>query len=251
MKKIILIFTGFFLMTGISLAQHEKSHAHMISLNFQQIDEEMNYGLVFKGLGLGYSYHANWQNDKRMIIYEGRFNVNFPMTRDIAAMSYDVVPARFDYLFKLGKEKKLSVGPYFIAEYNYMLYPDLQSGYSFWFTNFSLGGALNYAFDIKKSKLDLVFHTTVMGLTSRQPEYDDPYFFDLGFDHAVKFVHQDMQFGSWNLYNQSELEVRWRPKEDSRLAYAYTIQYYGYFDEPKLTMLNQSVKLMILPKKDK
>ena len=236
---------------GQGYTQSEKSHAHMISLNFQQIKEEMNYGLVFRGLGLGYSYLANWQNDKRMIVYEGRFYVNFPMTRDIVGMSYNVVPVRFDYLFKIGEENKFCLGPYFIAEYNYQLYPDLQSGYSFWFTNFSLGGALKYSFDIKKSKLDLFFHTTVMGLTSRQPVYDDPYFFDLGFDHALKYVHQEMQFGSWNLYNQSELEVRWRPKEDSRLAYAYTIQYYGYFDEPKLTILNQSVKLMILPKKDK
>jgi hypothetical protein len=60
-----------------------------------------------------------------------------------------------------------------------------------------------------------------------------------------------MQFGSWNLYNQSELEVRWRPKAGSRLAYAYTFQYYGYYDSPELTILNQSLKLMILPKKDK
>lgn len=251
MKKIILI-SGFFLMIGLCTSQTEKSHAHMISVNFQQIDEDFNYGLVFKGPGLGYSYFASWQKKKWALVYEGRLFLNAPMSKGVIGMSYDVVPVRLDFLFKTGEKQKFSVGPYFIAEYNYQNYPDLQSGYSFWFTNFSLGAAMSYSFDIKKSKLDLLLHTTVMGLTSRTDELPGyPYFYDLSFSYAVKDVHQDMQFGSWNLYNQSELEVRWCPNAGSRLAYAYTCQYYGYYDSPRLTILNQSLKLMILPKKDK
>ena len=185
------------------------------------------------------------------MVYEGRFFLDAPMSHDVVGMSFNVVPVRFDYLFKTGKQEHIAIGPYFIADYNYQMYADLQSGYTMWFTNFNLGGSLNYSSGIKKSQLELLFHTTILGLTSRTQEYDDPYFFDLSFGYAVGDVHQDLQFGSWNMYNQSELEVRWRPKEDSRLAYAYTLQFYGYFDEPKLTILNQSVKLMILPKKDK
>jgi hypothetical protein len=131
------------------------------------------------------------------------------------------------------------------------MYPDLQSGYSFWFTNFSIGGALRYSFNMKENHFDLSFHTTLLGLTSRQPVYDDPYFYDLSFGYAVKFVHEDLTFGSWGSYIQSELELRWRPKADSRLAWAYSFQYYGCYTEPMLTMLNQTIKLIILPKKNK
>jgi len=56
-------------------------------------------------------------------------------------------------------------------------------------------------------------------------------------------LHQDMQFGSWDSYLQAEFEARWTPKDDSRLAYAWSFQYYGYFDEPTLSMINNSLNL--------
>jgi len=251
MKKTILILTGLILLAGMVRSQETKLQTHTISLNFLQIKEEMNYGLVFRGPGIGYAYSAQWQNKNRLMAYEGRFSLSFPLTRDILAGAFNVVPVRLDYLFKPGPEKKLCVGPYFIAEYNYETYPDLQSIYSFWFTNFSLGGALKYSFNLEEDLFDISFHTTLLGFTSRNPVYDDPYFGDQSFAYAIKFVHQDLTFGSWGRYNQSELEIRWQPKAGSRLAYAYSFQYYGYYDEPRLTMLNQTVKLLILPQKNK
>lgn len=251
MKKAIVIITGFILLAGMARSQETKLQTHTVSLNFLQIKEEMNYGLAFHGPGLGYAYSAIWQNPKRILAYEGRFSLSFPMTRGILAGAFNVVPVRLDYQFKVGSSGKVCIGPYYIMEYNYETYPDLQSGFSFWFTNYSLGGALNYSFDAKKNHFDLLFHTTVLGITSRQTEIEDPYFFDQSFAYAVKFVHQDFQFGSWNNYNQSEIELRWKPGADSRLAYAYSFQFYGYFQEPHLTMINQTLKLVILPKKNK
>jgi hypothetical protein len=251
MKKTILIIIGLLLLDCTAWPQEIKLQTHTISLNYQAIKEQMNYGLVFRGPGLGYAYTAQWQNPKRILAYEGRFNVSAPLTRGIIAMSVNVVPVRLDYLFKLGSEKKLCIGPYFIAEYNYEAYPDLQSIYSFWFTHFSLGGALKYSFNLEKNLFDISLHTTLFGFTSRNPVYDDPYFGDQSFAYVVKFLHQDLTFGSWDRYNQSELEVRWQPNASSRLAYAYSFQYYGYYDDPRLTMLNQTVKLIFLPKKNK
>jgi hypothetical protein len=248
MKKTFTIIIVLILSADIANSQMEKSHFHAISLNFLQIKEELNYGMVFHGPGLGYAYAAQWQNDKNRIQYEGRITFSTPLTRGIIAASFNIVPVRMDYLFKLGSEKAFSIGPYFTMEYNYELYPDLQSGYSYWLTHFSLGGVLNYSFDVKQHQFDLLFHTTLLGFTSRNPVYDDPYFFDLGLGYVLGYLHQDLQFGSLNRYNQSELEIRWQPKSLSRLAFEYTFQYYGYFDEPKLTMLNQSIKLIILPK---
>ena len=248
MNKTFTIIIVLILSADIANSQMEKSHFHAISLNFLQIKEELNYGMVFHGPGLGYAYAAQWQNDKNRIQYEGRITLSTPLTRGIIAASFNIVPVRMDYLFKSGSEKAFSIGPYFTMEYNYELYPDLQSGYSYWFTHFSLGGVLSYSFDVKQHQFDLLFHTTLLGFTSRNPVYDDPYFFDLGLGYVLGYLHQDFQFGSLNHYNQSELEIRWKPKNMSRLAFEYAFQYYGYFDEPKLTMLNQSVKLIILPK---
>lgn len=248
MNKTLTIIIGLILSAGIANSQMEKSHFHAVSLNWLQIKEELNYGLVFRGPGLGYAYASQWQNDKTRIQYEGRITFSTPITRGIIAASMNIVPVRLDYLFKLGNDNSFCVGPYFTMEYNYEMYPDLQNGYSYWLTHFSLGGALKYSFDVTQHNFDIIFHTTLLGITSRNPVYDDPYFFDLGLGYVLGYLHQDFQFGSLNRYNQSELEIRWQPKSFSRLAFEYAFQYYGYFDEPELTMLNQSVKLIILPK---
>jgi len=251
MNKAFVIIIGLILSVSLAKSQVTKSHVHQISLNFLQIKDRMNYGLVFRGPGIGYTYSAQWQNEKRLLEYEARLSFTLLDTRDIIAGSFNVVPVRLGYLFKTGTENKFCIGPYFTTEYNYELYPDVQSGYSFWFTHFSLGSVLNYSFNLQKNLFDLSFHTTLLGITSRQPVYHDPYFFDLSPGYVLRFVHQNFQFGSWDRYNQSELEIRWQHKAKSRLAFAYTFQYYGYFDSPKLTMINHSAKLIILPKKEK
>jgi hypothetical protein len=251
MKRSLVFCIAYILAILSVYPQESKTHDHAVALNFLQIKEEANYGLVFKGPGLGYAYSFNWENEKRILDYEGRFSFNVPMTREIIAASINFVPVRFDYLFKTSNESKVCIGPYAIMDYNYELYPDLQSGYSYWFTNFSLGGTVKYAFRLKENQFDLHFHTTLLGLTSRQPVYDDPYFFDLSFGDIMKFVHQDLQFGGWGSYNQSEIELTWQSRPDSRLAYAYSFQYYGYYPEPAITMLNQTLKIIILPYKNK
>jgi hypothetical protein len=249
MKKTLNVLTGFLMLMGMARSQETNIQTHTIYLNYLQIKEQMNYGLVFKGPGVGYAYTDQYQNKKRIFAYEGRFNFSVPITRDILAMSFSVVPLKLDYLFRTGSEGKVCVGPYLITEYNYQLYPDLQSGYSFWMTQYSLGAAVTGWFPVKKSRLDLSLHTTLLGITSRQTEFEDPYFFDLSFGYAMKYVHQDFQFGSWDTYNETELDVKWTPKESSRLAYAYSLEILSYGQVPTLTMINNTIKFIILPKK--
>jgi hypothetical protein len=251
MKKTILFIIGFILLTGLARSQETNLQTHTIAVYNLQIKDQMNYGLAFSGPGIGYAYSDQYHNKSRILAYEGRFNFSAPMTRGIIAMAFNVVPLKLDYLFKTGSEGKVCVGPYLITEYNYQLYPDLQSGYSFWLTHYSLGFALTGWFPVKKSRIDLSLHSTLLGITSRQTEIDDPYFFDLSFGYAMKYVHQDFQFGSWDRYNETELELKWTPKESSRLAYAYSLQILSYAKVPTLTMINNTIKFVILPKKFK
>lgn len=251
MKHKILIAGAFFMLLISAGAQNLKSHNHTVALNIQQIKESLNYGMVFRGPGLGYAYSARWEDEKRIMEYQGRVSFNVPMTKGIIAASLNVVPARFDYLFKTGPEGHFSAGPFAILEYNYEFYPDLQSGYSFWLTHYSLGGALAGWFKQGESRIELSLHFTILGLTSRTRPYDDPYFFDAGFGDIIGFLHTDFQFGSLGKYSVDELEIRWTPKAASRLAWAYAFQYYGYFDDPEFTMLNHCLRLIILPKKNK
>ena len=251
MKKTIVLMIGFFLVVCMAWPQETKLQTHTVVVNLLAIKDQENSGLVFRGPGLGYAYSALWQNENRILQYEGRFCFSAPMSKGIVGMSLNLVPARFDYKFKVGPAGNIQIGPYAIAEYHYETYSDLHSGHAFWFSHYSLGFTVSDWFHVKKSRIDLSLHATVFGLTSRSPEIDDPYFFDEGIGEMMSDLHQDMQFGSWDSYLQAEFEARWTPKDDSRLAYAWSFQYYGYFKEPTLTMINNSIKLIFLSKKNK
>lgn len=236
-----------FLISTDFQAQDIKQHNHNLSINYLQIKEEMNHGLVFRGPGINYSFSLFKKNSQGEIHYDVLFGLTYLQTRDIAAGNINFIPLKLDYLFSCNGGN-LKLGPSLIADYNYELYPDLQSGYSYWFTNFCVGGILTYKFSIAAHKLALSLNTSIMGFTSRQPAYYDPYFFDLSLGDIMQFVHQDLTFGSWNRFNRTEFEIIWHPRTESRLAFAYVFNYHGYYVEPELSMVNQSVKLIIGPK---
>lgn len=229
--------------------QQSKSTGQSVSLNFLQIKEGLNHGLVFRGPGLQYSRYWQWENDWKIVNYEANIGFAYLEARGIGAGNIHLMAGRISYLRKIGNSKKLSAGLSFTSEYNYELYPDLQSGYSFWFTHYSVGGVLSCPFQLGKNQFNLNFHTSLMGLTSRPPAERDAYFYDLNLGDVIRFVHQDFRFGSWDRYNQTGLEIKWQPKPSSRLAITYVLNYYGYYKGPEISMLDQAFKLTFVPKK--
>jgi hypothetical protein len=251
MLKTISILSGILLIISAAFAQPATTHEHKISVNYLQIKESLNYGLVFKGPGLNYEYLKRWEYDKNQLTYTGRFGFSYLETRDIAAANINLVPVNLNYLFKPKPEKEFFIGPTLLVDYNYELYPDLQSGYSFWFTHMSVGVKMLYKFNLQSNLFQVELGTTLFGITSRAKQWEDPYYYDLSFGDVIKYLHQDMQFGSFGQYNHSELEIRYKPNAGSRWALAYNFQYYGYFDEPRLDMINQYLKVILMPKRKK
>jgi len=232
-------------------SQQTRTIENSISMNYLQINEEMNYGLMFKGPGLVYDLSAGWENNNRILDYSFRFGFTYMETKKVAAGNINLVPAKLTYLFKTSDATSFYIGPQLIVDYNYELYPDLQSGYSFWFTHMSLGISSEYKFNLNQNLFKLKLESTLFGFTSRQEVYEDPYFFDLSLAYIVQYVNQDLTFGSLNNYNHTEIELRWQSKPESKVAFAYNFQYYGYFKEPELTMVNQALKIIFLPKNPK
>lgn len=77
---------------------------------------------------MDYTYSFIWENDNRILDYEGRLSFKFPMNRVIIAASINLVPLRFDYQFKTDNENVICLGFYATMDYNYELYPELPSG---------------------------------------------------------------------------------------------------------------------------
>jgi hypothetical protein len=248
MKKILLSASLVFLSATFAWPQGTRTHNHILNINYIQLKEEMNYGLVFRGPGFSYTYNIRWSHDRSLVDYEALLGFSYIQTRKVPAGILHIVPAKLSYLYKGAHMSNLAAGPFLVADYNYHFYPDLQSGQSFWLTHFSIGGMLHYDLNINRQLFSFSLRTSLFGFTSRQPEYHEPYFWDISTGDILKYFHQDLTFGSWNGYNFSELEIRWRPSSNSRFLLAYEIDYTGYFRAPKLTVLNQSLKLIIQPK---
>ena len=248
MKKIILFTSGMFLLVNHVLPQEPGSHNHILNFNYLQLKDEMNYGLVFRGGGISYAFTNQWQNDRSGVCYEALLGLTYMQTRTVPAANLHIRPAKICYLFKGVYGSNLMTGPFFLADYNYQFYPDLHSGHSLWFTHIGLGGMVQYDQTIGRHRLSFSMSTSLFGLTSRQPVYHDPYFWDLSAGDIVKYFHRDLGFGSWNEYNCSELEIRWLPSENSRIIFSYEVDIMGYFRAPGLTVVNQSIKLIFQPK---
>lgn len=213
---------------------------------FNQVNEGANFGLTFRGPGLNYGMSWNSVNEKRYFTYEYELGVGILFSKQIPAPGFYLKPFDLAYMFSMPfPEKCLYLGPIMKLEYNYNLYPDLQSGFDYWFTNLSFGIGALYDLNYKKSSFRIKLNSSIVGFISRQEAYRNPHFYDIGFKYAVKHLHQDLFFGSFNDFNVSNLEILFKPNGNSRFTFGYFLKYSGFSQDPKLTVLNQGVKLII------
>jgi hypothetical protein len=218
---------------------------------YNQINEDANFGLVFRGPGLNYGMTWNSANEKRSFTYEYELGAGILFSREIPALGFYLKPIDLAYLFKMPiAGESLYLGPIMKMEYNYDLYPDLQSGFDYWFTNLSFGIGALYDFNYKNSSFRIKLNSSVAGFVSRQETNRNPYFYDIGFKYAINHLHQDLYFGSFDDFNVSGLEILCKPDINSRITFGYFLKYSGYYHDPQITILNQGVKLIISKKQN-
>lgn len=246
MKAYIISLLFFLLLLNCSGQGNDIYRNSFFSPGFAQVKEGANFGLVFNGPALNYGMNWDLKNDKRIIIFGYELGVGVLFSKSIPALGIHLKPAEFAYMFRFpGTNSRLFIGPSLKFEYNYYLYPQLQSGFDYWFTDFSCGVNARYDFKYKSSAFRINANSSIMGFISRQADYRDPYFFDLGFKHAIRHLHQDMTFASLDKYNTAKLEILWKPGLKSRFTLGYVFAYSGYYQNPDINMVSHSIKIVI------
>jgi hypothetical protein len=249
-KEFKLIIFLLLVFTAGSAQDKTITRNSFFTAGYNQINEGANYGLIFRGPGLNYGMAWNSVSEKRYLTYEYELGLGIMFSRQIPALGFYLKPIDLAYLIKIPLAgEKLYLGPTMKMEYNYDMYPDLQSGFDYWFTNLSFGIGALYYIDFEKISFRIKLNTSVAGFISRQEAYRDPYFYDIGFKYAIQHLHQDLYFGSFDVFNVSGLEILCKPINNSRLTFGYYLQYSGYYNDPQITILNQGVKLIISKKK--
>ena len=238
-----------------SQSNREKSDAAVMDRRsfliggYNEIKEDSNFGLVFAGPRINYGMIWNWTNEKYLITYEFGLGTEILFSHEIPALGFYLKPIQTAYLFNLpGTLNNLYIGPSFTMEYQYNLYPDLQSGFDYWFTDFNLGIDVQCNIEFKRSVFNLKLISSLIGVTSRTSEYRNPYFYDIGFNYAVRHLHEGFGFGTIGSFNSTSFEILWKSINPSRIAVGYMFQYSGYFNTPEISLISNSLKLVFSKK---
>ncbi len=237
----------FLIATFQSLGQNlttNKTHSLVFGLQFYQIKEGMNYGLVFNGINLAIGYEYERINHSSMFRYKPKldFGVNFQKG---IGLNWRFTPIDVFYGFQIFKSSKNTyyLGPYISTNYLWQLYPELQSGHLFWYTLFDIGPKIISIYKVGSNTFSISIATSVMGFTSR-PEFDpkwESHFYTLRFFDWVEKMNSNFNFGSFGLLNHTDIEVEFANILGDGLSLAYEFEYFGYFDTPKYQYLSHSL----------
>lgn len=199
---------------------------HNISVCFTQVKDAFNQGLVFTGPKLGYQFGINWRSEKYTFSYTPSVNLGIPFSHEMIAVSLGFVPIDVKGTRPLSQMNghTLDGGIGFKTNYNYQIYPNLQSGHLFWMTEIGLSAAFAYKYEWERRRISLSVRNSLLGFVSKK-QYDDPYFYSLKFRDFITFAHQDLKFGSFNRYNHTEIGVEFAPDVDKRHAFRLGVDY--------------------------
>ena len=251
--RIFKIIVTILLLPALCVAQqHHSGGRSYLSAGLTQIKESENFGLVFSGPSLNYRHQLAFTSKNRIIMIENEAGAAIPFSKGIPALHIHLKPAEISWLFRNQKmNKNFTAGPMLKLEYDYTLYPQLQSAFDYWFTNISLGLNASFAIPVTNHSCAVRVKSSVAGFTSRQPNYRNPYWYDIGVMHALRHLHSGLQFSPPGSYNTSSLELTWEPHADSRFLWTYCFSYAGYFNDPALSIIDHSIRLTWNKKKHK
>lgn len=242
---IVLLLSLFSLVLKAQDTLKFKGHFVSLKTQFFQIKDAFNYGLVYSGINLkgGYSFVVCTKKSTFTYNPDLAFGVNFNKG---VAMAWHFKPIDLFYGWKVNKEKSkpLTIGPYFAANYNWQLYPYLQSGHMFWFTSIEIGPRIIITKFIKSKLLRLTFSNSVVGWTSRPEAGTETYFYSLKFSDFFNNAHSNMMFGSFDLFNHTNFEIEMINIKGKRLSFAYEFEYFGYYNDPKISYMAHSINLI-------
>lgn len=223
-------------------AETEKSKFIDISFNYEEMKEQLSYGLVFRGLMPNIKYEYRKNTNSAMYSIKSELGLGLSRARKITALNVKLKPIQFDYCRKIKTAKKnYNIGFFSAINYDYEISPWLHAGHTYWFTAIDIGPAFYFETKIKEIPISVKIKSSLLGFTSR-PEYvKEDYFYKLNFKQIVQNLHSDMSFASLNkrFFTQLELSLLNYSKRNWTLAYSFS--YSAYYDEPKYTNFTNSL----------
>lgn len=243
MKVLLIIFILLFNESYCSDDSEEsKSSLWIMNLNFNQIKDELNYGLVNNGLNLGIEYLNN-----RYRSYFGMISASLDLGLNYkkgvgANIILKPIKYKTPYIFtEFNSFSEFNISLYFDAIYNWQMYPELQSGHLFHLSSYEIGIFQYNSFEILDIKLDCFIKSSFLSLNSKKNWDREEQNYSFDFVDFFRVVNQDLNFNLIGNYYHLEL---WLPfYVINNTSFVYNFEFYYLKDKTDIKIINQGVKI--------
>ncbi|MFC2124688.1 hypothetical protein ACFLU5_07735 [Bacteroidota bacterium] len=221
-----------------------KEHKLNFRTQYFQIKEGANYGLVFNGFNLVIGYDYNHREKRKVFNYSPDFAFG-PDFRQGIGLNWHFKPVDLFYGWDIAKNSQNTIylGPYLSVNYQWQLYPELQSGHMFWFTFIDFGPKIFAEFPISNKKMRIIFSNSIAGFASRPTPATESHFYSLTMSDFVNNAHSNIKFGTCNLLNHTNLEIIFIEINKKRLSLGYEFEYFVYYENPRLDYMTHSLNM--------
>uniref|UniRef100_UPI00404A3AC9 hypothetical protein n=1 Tax=Fulvivirga sp. TaxID=1931237 RepID=UPI00404A3AC9 len=249
MKNNLLILIVVFTMSVSRLIAQDSVTAAISTITFKtqyiQIKDQINYSMVFNGLNFVTRYASQKRFENSILIYSSELSFSANSNKGIG-FAAGLIPVNVFYGFKGNPSERTALicGMYFKADYDWQLYPELQSGHMFWFTSLEIGSQIILNLPQDTFGIKITLSNSLAGFNSRPKPGTESYFYSLTFSDFITNAHSNLKFGANNLFNQTDFEFEiYNPLK--RFSIAYQFEYFSYFSEPRIDYLAHSLNFII------
>jgi hypothetical protein len=238
------VFLGLLMIINPLYSQVKQSHS--IVLGFLQLKDELNLGMVFNGIALEYRYGLLWKIHDNEILYQPKLSFGAAFSHGMTGVRIKIAPVNVTWtrpFFQSG-EHTITGGVNFLTDYNFQAYPYLHIPHLFWTSEIGLSPVLRYNYQWDSRRIGIGVQNSLLGFTSHTQGYD-PVFCSSDYPLDIKsyFVkpHENMQFGSFNKYNHTNISLEFVPDILKIHSLAYEFDYFASFYGSQFRQLNHNV----------
>ncbi|MFY0644675.1 MAG: hypothetical protein JXR19_09450 [Bacteroidia bacterium] len=226
----------------VSASDSLKTRSIYINPEFHQIKEAANYGLVNQGLNIDFGFKQIQKNSNYLKAFNSElaFGINYAKG---LGMNWTLTPVDLHFAKKIESLKGF-LGAYTSFNYHFQLYPELQSGHLFWFTNHEMGLRYSTTLHIKDKPYSVQVSSSLLGFTSR-PKLSlehETLFYDLSFKNIVKSQHSNLKLGLPHKFSHLNLEIQ-QIKEEKKWTLGYEADFIWIGGNSHLKYLTHSINL--------
>jgi hypothetical protein len=214
-------------------------------------------GHAFKGPGFSLGYNQLKQSIWGFSRFETAIAAGAAMGEGTMGINLHLKPLDLAGGWPLVDDDDVSLylGAYVAMNYYLQLFPELDEGRMFWFTFVDAGPRLILDRNIKnKPKFRFQVATSLGGLASRPAgpedmgpqETDNTVYHELSAVDIISNIHSNLQPGSFNLLNHTDIELEWRHVSKMGLSVAYRLEYFGFYRDARLEYLVNSICIRLI-----